>query len=108
MLKVVDCISDEAGRKLYYCVADDTEVNDSTEEEEYNWQGQYITYAAKDGEYNYYKGIFTAEQVESGAADAQLLTEEEVADLSTKVTSSTNFRTVPTLRVVIKSITLVK
>lgn len=108
ILKVKETLEDANGRKLYYCISDDTKVEED-DENAFNWEGQYFTYAEYDDEFNYFKGVLTAEDLLDSDKVAQAtLTEEEVADLKSKIGSSANFMSIPTLTAKIVSIEFVK
>ena len=112
ILKVKDTIADANGRKVFYCVNDDTNLEESTDEKTlYNWEGEYFTYAEYDDEFHYFRGVLDADDI-SALTDAEreslILTEEEAKDLASKVSNSSNFMSIPTLTAKIVKIELVK
>lgn len=105
MLKVKNCVEDANGRKVYYCVNDDTDLEDVQDgETAYNWEGQYFTYAEYEDEFTYFKGVLNASEL----SEENMLSDEEITDLKSKVSSTTNFMTIPALSAKIVSIKFVK
>ena len=106
VLKIKEYVADENGRKLFYCLKD--EVNKNVEGS-VDWTGKYITYAEFDGEMAYFEGNLSAEQLQDkDVAEAAMITEEKLNDLSNKITVIENFMHIPTVTVKIVSIELVK
>ena len=94
MKTLTDLVSND-GVSVYYC------DKDGDKNTEYDWAGQYITYAKNGDTYRYYKGFSTA--------NGDMLTDAEQIDFETKRSENAlNFRTIPVKSVVIKSITLEK
>ncbi len=105
VLKVKETIEDANGRKIYFCLNDDTDLADSTEEEPlYNWEGQYFTYAEYEDEFHYFKGILGSNEL----SEDKMLSEEEARDLASKISSEANFMNIPALTAKIVKIELVK
>ena len=103
LMKVKECIEDENGRKVYYCLNDDTVVEDAEEDEfAKNWEGCYITYAEYEDKFTYFHGNLSASELSKD----NMLSEEEITDLTAKLSTSENFMHIPTVKVVIKSIVL--
>ena len=115
LLKVKQTIADADGRKIFYCVNDETDVEESTEDKTlYNWKGQYFTYAQYEEEYHYFKGILTAEEINDLAIlteaerDAIILSDEEASDLVNKISVDADFMNIPALTAKIVKIELKK
>ena len=114
MYTLVNRIAEENGRRVYYCVSDDTvatpddEVLADGEPREYNWANKYFTYLSYDEDMTYVEGIFASE-ADAKAAGKAPLTDEQVADLQEKMSENpNNFYNVPVMSVVIKTVEIVK
>lgn len=103
--KVKECLADANGRKVFYCLKDEV---DSDVEGSKDWTGSYITYAEYDGEMAYFEGVLTAEDLQDKEfAESKMITEDQLNDLSNKITVSENFMHVPTVTVKIVKIELI-
>lgn len=92
---LTELVSDDNGITVYYC------DKDGDENSEYDWAGQYITYAKNGDSYKYYKGLSTA--------NADMLSDDEQVDFEEKKSANAlNFRTIPAKSAVIKSVTIEK
>lgn len=99
--KIADTLSTEDGTKVYYVVKDE---NDNA------FQG-YYTYFENDGNGEYYKGLFTEEELKTEYATAEKLTEEEVSTLKKRIGSTDGkfeYFNLPVNKVIIKTASVVK
>ena len=103
IMKVKDCLQDANGRKIYYCVKDESKAEDDGFVA--NWQGQTFTYAEYNDEYHYFKGV-VADFSDAEAVNELMLTDEQAEDLASKLAVADNFRYIPVLKAVIKSIVI--
>ena len=101
IMKVKDCLQDANGRKIYYCVKDESKAED--DDFVTNWQGQTFTYAEYNDVFHYFKGV-VSDFNNAEAVNAAMLTDAEADDLASKLTTADNFRYIPVLKAVIKSI----
>ena len=100
-----ECIADANGRKVFYCLKDEV---DSNVEGSKDWTGSYITYAEYDGEMAYFEGLLTEADLQNKAvAEEKMITEDQLNDLSNKITVSENFMHIPTVTVKIVKIELI-
>lgn len=105
VLKIKECIADANGRKVFYCLKDEV---DSNVEGSKDWTGSYITYAEYDGEMAYFEGLLTEADLQNKAvAEEKMITEDQLNDLSNKITVSENFMHIPTVTVKIVKIELI-
>ena len=105
VLKIKECIADANGRKVFYCLKDEV---DSDVEGSKDWTGSYITYAEYDGEMAYFEGLLTEADLQNKAvAEEKMITDDQLNDLSNKITVSENFMHIPTVTVKIVKIELI-
>lgn len=108
MYALTERMADENGRRVYYCLNYEADENDE-EATAHDWAGQYFTYIEYQDEYHYFKGIYESEEAIKADANAVMLTDEEVEDLSSALSAhADDFMNIPVLKVIIKSVEIVK
>lgn len=107
MYTLTERISDDNGRRLYYCtkyVADETD-----DTETYDWEGKYFTYIKYDEEYHYFEGIYSSESEIRADKNAVMLSDDEAEAFEDEMSKNgSNFMNIPVLKVIIKSVTIEK
>ena len=114
MQKITERISDDDGRKLFYCITSEEEVTngeEGEEEEKVAISGKYITYLSYEDGMKYVVGSRFYKDAADVANDneAVILSAEQANDLIEKMSeNATDFLRVPVLKVIIKSAEIVK
>ena len=108
MYALTERIADSNGRRVYYCTKYEADENADSEAEVYDWEGKYFTYIEYEDEYHYFEGVY-ANESEIRNANAVMLSDEEADALASEISKNpANFMNIPALKVIIKTVEIVK